>query len=337
MVDAIRRRPSRCCISMATCAKATLATFVSFLGKATRHQKRSGVTVVQWGNMTAPTTSKSPYLEALLNPMSKGTWSTLDEGKTALSELASLAIVNHNHSLWWNYIYLHEKYVEQFSPAKNDILPGFPDMDTAVKTKAPSVYNWYYGHRQLDFTPWDAVELVDLSLSVRAGFVDKSQACTHLDELLRHWSPRDASPVDRRGAPLWLLSSAWQDTPSWVKLLNVLHETPGAPNVGVGQIDRKTLPAETIWQWQCLAQKDISFLPADQAMKSLDILRLGGVSERTRSQCEEHFLEYFPQYKAQAEIAFSLGAPLWIPQIDALEGIMDSDVFEAGPEALHVK
>lgn len=290
------------------------------------------------GLMIDSTVSNPPtYLDAVRNPLGLSNWATLEEAKTVLSALASHAVVNHNHSVWWNYIHLHNKYVEQFAPTKRDILPGFPDMDTAVKTKAPSVYNWYYAHKGLATTPWNEVPFVDLSLSMQSGFVDKNEANAILERMVQQWTPRTCDARLGTAPPLWLLASAWRESPHWVPLLNMLHGDRTSQPVGIGQLDRTVLPAETLWQWQCMAQKDISFLSVDQATRALDTLRLGGMDEYTRSQCEVHFLGYYPQCKTQAEIAFALGAPLWLPQIETLQGVVDPNLFEAGPEALHAK
>ena len=286
--------------------------------------------------------SRAGYLDSLLDPLgSMAGWTSQKTAEADLELLAHNAIGMRNHSLWWNYIYLYEHYTQKYQPNsdRRNALPGFPDMDTAIKVGAPSVYNWYYKHQQLPTTPWEDVPFVDLSLVAHAGFLSKDESRDFLAKALATWNS-NASPDARRqtAAPFWLLASAWGNTPEWGSLLNMLHGpvAQGQP-AGISVLDRKVADPTLLWQWQCLDQKDIGFLPEVEASKALDTLRLGSLSDTLRTRCETHFLSYFPQCKKQAEIAFALGAPLWVPPMDTLDGPLRGDVFEATPEALHPK
>ena len=280
--------------------------------------------------------TRAGYLQALLDPLGvMASWTSLDTAKTELELLAYNAVGMRNHSLWWNYIYLHARYVQQFSPEKCDILPGFPDMDTAIKVGAPSVYNWYYEHHQIATTPWADVPFVDLCLSRHSGFIDDLEARALLRDELVHWTSGIAPDAQCQTAPpFWLLASAWAQTPEWGSVLSALHSPlfQGKP-AGISALDRLVASPTALWQWQCIGLKDISFLPQDAAIKALDAL--GSLNEKMRAQCELHFLDYFPQCKPEADIAFALGAPLWVTPVDMLEGPLVADVFESSHEALH--
>lgn len=277
------------------------------------------------------------HLTALLDPLgSLSSWTDMSAARNDLELLAHNAIGMRNHSLWWNYIYLHERYAERYAPDKRDILPGFPDMDTAVKVGAPDVYNWYYGHKQLPTVDRSNEGLVDLSLCLRAGFLSQEEACDVVKANLSIWrqSPPD---VGREAAPpLWLIAT-WKETPAWGPLLDFFHNQPTFESAGIAALDRQVLDPMFLWQWSCLTQKDISFLPPEQATRSLDALRLSSMHESLRGRCEKHFLDYFPHCKPEADIAFALGGPLWVPPLDTLIGELAPDVFESAPEALHAK
>lgn len=286
--------------------------------------------------------ARPAHLEALLNPLgSIVVWTTSVAARDALELLAHSALEQRNHSLWWNYIYLHDRYVQQFSPTDNERLPGFPDMDTSVKVGAPSVNNWYYLHKKIPVWPksWSDVDFCDFSLGVRSGAVPIEDACDMLLARINTWSFGNFPDVrQKKSAPFWLLAEAWHATPVWSSLMRALNDPfSNAQSAGISSLDRQVVAPALIWQWNCLNQRDISFLPQEPASKSLDALRLGNIGDILRAQCESHFLTYFPQCKREAAIAFSLGAPLWIPVADTLSGELLGDVFEPSPEALHPK
>jgi hypothetical protein len=132
------------------------------------------------------------------------------------------------------------------------------------------------------------------------------------------------------------MASAWSTTPEWGSLMNVLHD-PFAQGqlIGVSTLDRQVVSPSIIWQWQCLRKQDIGFLPYSDAVLALDTLRFGTLNETLRAQCEAHFLSYFPQCKPEADIAFSLGAPLALTSIDVLNNSLPEDLLEPCHEALH--
>ena len=289
-------------------------------------------------SITAAALTRPGYLQALLDPLgSMSAWTSLTAAKTELELLAHNAIGTRNHSLWWNYIYLHERYVDMFSPGKNDCLPGFPDMDTAIKVGAPSVYNWYYERHKIAPTPWADVPFVDLCLAQHAGFLVHLDARELLRNELAHWTVGTAPDTQLQTyPPFWLLASAWSHTPEWGALLGALN-TPllQGKSIGISTLDRLVVPPSALWQWQCVGLKDIGFLSQEAALKALDGLRMGSLSDNMRSRCESHFLSYFPQCKPEAEIAFALGAPLWVPPMDSFESPLITDMFEVSHEALH--
>lgn len=285
--------------------------------------------------MTAIFAPRSAQVQSLLSPLeSLDQWSDKDAARHELQLLVGNAIGTRNTSLWWNYIYLHEEYVARFSPEKHDILPGFPDMDTSVKLGAPSVYNWYYFHHKIPTTPWPDVHFSDLSLCRRAGAVDAHTANAVASAILRS-SGLPFSPQDKSNPPVWLCET-WARTPIWTELVNCIHNR-SLQAAGVGALDRLVCTPQFLWQWQCSQKKDIGFLPFEDAAKALDALRMKSLDDSLRMLCERHFLAYFPEYKARADIAFSLGGPLWVDPVESLGASLPSDVFESGPEALHPK
>lgn len=343
MANAVSSGPGSRFIPLAPSAAYPSQIALSRVDTGAAHQERLGPAVVQWDCMTKKSSSKTSstaqpgHLQALLDPLgSMASWTSLATARHELELLASNAIGMRNHSLWWNYIYLHEAYVEKYSPRKTDMLPGFPDMDTAIKVGAPSVYNWYYERHRIPTTPWADVPFVDLSLAKRAGFLADDQARSLLRASLAAWH-KNPPPDARRqtAAPLWLLAQAWGTTPEWGALMNVMHG-PGAHGqaAGVSILDRLVMDPSILWQWQCLSEKDIGFMGQPAASQALDTLRMGGISDTLRARSESHFLSYFPQCKPEAEIAFALGGPLWISPVEALDSPVLGDVFEAGPEAL---
>ena len=279
----------------------------------------------------------SKCLQALLDPLATiNSWASLEIVKTELSSLANTAIGTHNHSLWWNYIYLHERYVATFSPVQKDRLPGFPDMDTAIKVGAPPVYNWYYMHHGQTTEPWNTVSFADLCASKSSGFLANIDARSLLRDELHNWTTGDAPDVQRLTAPpFWLIASAWSQSPEWGALLTALH----APFLqgkfaGISLLDRKVACPVALWQWHCVAKKDISFLPQTTAIRALDALRQSSLNDQMRSVCESHFLNYFPQCKPDADIAFALGAPLCTEPIHLLERFSLKDALDSSTETL---
>ena len=212
-------------------------------------------------------------------------------------------------------------------------------MDTSVRVGAPSVYNWYYLHKKIPTTSWPDVDFCDFSLGVRSGAVPIEDACDMLLARINTWSFGNFPDVrQKKSAPFWLLAEAWHATPVWSSLMRALNEPfSNTQSSGISILDRQVVAPALIWQWNCLNRKDISFLPQETASKSLDILRLGDIGDVLRVQCESHFLSYFPQCKLDATIAFSLGAPLWLPVADTLGEEPLGNVFELSPEALHAK
>lgn len=286
--------------------------------------------------MTALFAPISPHVHALLAPLEcMERWSNKDAARHELLLLASNAIGTRNTSLWWNYIYLHEEYVKQFSPENRDVLPGFPDMDTAVKLGAPSVYNWYYFRHGLPTTPWPDVHFSDLSLCHRARALDVQTAVQAGTSLLQQGGHFSFSSLDKSTPPVWLCET-WTPTPIWTVLLDCMHER-NVQGSGVGTLDRLVCQPDFLWQWQCAQQKEIGFLPSETAARALDALRMKPIGDGLRVQCERHFLVYFPEYKARAEIAFSLGGPLCADMVESFGAGLSLDVFESGPEALHPK
>lgn len=289
--------------------------------------------------ITSPPPKQPGYLRALLDPLgTMALWTSQEAAATELTMLAQNAIGMRNHSLWWNYIYLHERYVTMFVPSITDRLPGFPDMDTAVKVGAPSVYNWYYAHKELPMVPWSDSALVDLCLCRHAGFLTDKEvqvplqdAVSHLDTYFNFDARNQTAP------PLWLLASACSRTSEWGALMNACHNSVsnGQPT-GISALDRLVVQPAVLWQWQCLQQKDISFLPQDLASQALDTLRMETLNETLRTQCEKHFLSYFPQCKPEADIAFELGGPLWIAPVDKLDGPLTAGMFDSSHEILHL-
>lgn len=278
--------------------------------------------------MTAIFAPRSAQVQSLLAPLeSLDRWLDKDAARHELQLLVCNAIGTRNTSLWWNYIYLHDEYVARFSPDKNDILPGFPDMDTALKLGAPAVYNWYYFHHKIPTTPWPDVHFSDLSLCYRAGALDAQTAFAACTGMLGQPN-LFFSAMDKSTAPVWLCET-WMKTPIWPVLLNFTHGR-SLQLPGVGALDRLVCSPELLWQWQCIQKRDIGFVPSENAAKILDTLRMMPLDDGLRVQCEQHFLDYFPEYKARADIAFSLGGPLWVEKVEPFENGLTADVFEAG-------
>lgn len=281
------------------------------------------------------------HLHALFNPLGlMDKWTSKKEARGAMEDLAYCAMGQRSHSLWWNYIYLHEQLVQTFELDKNERLPGFPDMDTAVKVGAPSVYNWYYCHKGIAPTTWSDVDFCDLSVSVQSGFVTRDAACEYLNQMTVHFGTPAAQG---RAAPLWLLADAWRPTASWGLVLEMVTRAQRSSQVisaGISQLDRQLVDPVALWQWSCMAEQDIDWLPQEQAMQALDQLRFSGNGDTPqiyRRKCENHFLEHFPQCKPLADIAFSLGGPLWVAPLESLDGPSVGDLFTLNDEALHAK
>ena len=335
LADAVPRRTNGSGFAVAPGTARHPRIVVPPLDSRAAYEKRPRLAVVQWRSMTSLFSPPSAQVQALLSPLAcMERWTSKEAARDELELLAYNAIGERSQSLWWNYIYLHEEYVSRFSPEQRDMLPGFPDMDTAVKVSAPSVYNWYYFRHGLPTTPWTDLHFSDLTLCLRAGALSTQEA-TNACLFMQGTNILPFSAHDRDTPPLWLCAT-WSKTSAWVPFLNYVNEC-ALPCAGAGVLDRHAMAPALLWQWQCTQRKDIGFLTADDAAQALDGLRMKSINDNLRTQCEDHFLSYFPEYKARAEIAFSLGGPLWVDTVESFGPSLSLDVFESGPEALHSK
>lgn len=254
---------------------------------------------------------KLTYVQALTKPLQGlDHLHDLSAGKQYLTQVADHAMSCKNTSLWWSYIFLYETYVRQCHPSKNDVLPGFPDMDTAVKFNCPSVYNWYYHHKKIPLVQWDNAFAHDISLAYRLGYLqtDIEPNFSENEAFSQTLYSLNLYMESRQVSPMWL-TCTWSKHAYWPLILEAAA-SKNTPN-GLSIIEYASTTALERWQWSCASGiGDLKTLPPQQAALALDALRCAGIKDSFRESIEQRFLHAFPQFNETANIAFALGAPL---------------------------
>ena len=239
----------------------------------------------------------------------------VDKWENELASMASMAMSQRDPSCWWLYVLLHTQYTSAYPDAKP--LPGFPDMDTAVKTGCPSIYNWYYHYKKYPLVEIDQMTLTDhLALS----FSNPSN-CSYDTSWLtkRNWLPDLFTLKGGTTLPFWLLKNL-TDSDMWPVILEYTHEpytstTISAPN----KIAIQILPAKMIWQYLILDKTLIvgtlkPTLTTLEQCTALDELRFSHLSQNVHlmEYAKSNFKTLHPDMDTHINIAFDLDAPLAI-------------------------